>query len=191
MNMRKGIELEYKMLLKSNQFRRIQQKYPFNYPIKQVNHYYDTSDKILNKKRYALRIRDVGNKRILTLKVPQKQGVMEYECEVDSYDFTVLELPSELLEVLSFLDVKDLKKFASLTTYRSIYETDDAIICLDENHYAKRHDYEIEYEVKRKHDSLSAFLTLLRENSIYEFKPAPGKARRIKNAIRFDKTPKR
>jgi len=145
----------------------------------------------LNKKRYALRIRDIGDKRILTLKVPQKQGVMEYECEVDSYDFTLLSLPQELLEALSFLDVKGLKKFASLTTYRSVYETEDAIICLDENHYAKRCDYEIEYEVKREHDSLSTFLSLLRENAIYEFKPAPGKARRMKNAIRFDKTPKK
>ena len=183
--MKKGIELEYKMLLNPRQYQRIQQKYSFDYPFKQTNHYYDTPDKALHNKRFALRIRDVNNERILTLKTPQKVGVMEFECPVDSYDFSELKLPDEIINELSFININDLYCFGSLTTYRSVYETEYATICLDNNTYANVQDYEIEYEVKKEHDSLATFMSFLKENSIFEFKPAPGKARRIKNAIKF------
>lgn len=183
--MRKGIELEYKMLLNARQFQRIQQKYPFDYPFKQINHYYDTPDKALHAKRFALRIRDVDNQKILTLKTPQKIGVMEFEFPVESYDFNEIILPEELKKELSFIDINELQCFGSLTTYRSVYETKYATICLDDNSYVNVHDYEIEYEVKEEHDSLATFMDFLKENGIYEFKKAPGKARRIKNAIHF------
>lgn len=183
--MKKGIELEYKMLLTYRQFQRIQQKYEFDFPFKQINHYYDTPEKALNSRRFALRIRDVDGQKILTLKTPQKIGVMEYECPVDSYDFSQIMLPKEIAEQLSFINCNELECFGSLTTYRSIYETENATICLDDNTYVNIHDYEIEYEVKREHDSLESFMELLRSNGIYEFIPAPGKAKRIKKAIHF------
>ena len=79
--MSKNIELEYKTLLTQEQFQTIKSNYPFNEPFKQVNHYFDTSDKKLSKRKSPLRIREVNNQLILTLKTPNRIGVNEYEIE--------------------------------------------------------------------------------------------------------------
>lgn len=183
--MSKNIELEYKTLLTQEQFQTIKSNYPFNEPFKQVNHYFDTSDKKLSKRKSPLRIREVNNQLILTLKTPNRIGVNEYEIEVNSFDFSKIELPNDIIDALGDINKKDLFEFGCLTTYRSIFETDLATICLDENFYADVHDYEIEYEVKKEHDSLQLFKAFMYANGIEDPKPAPGKTFRMRTAINF------
>lgn len=183
--MSKNIELEYKTLLTFEQFQTIKENYPFNEPFKQVNHYFDTPDKKLSKRKSPLRIREVDNQLILTLKTPNRIGVNEYEINVDSFDFNQISLPDYIIEALGNIDKKDLIEFGTLTTYRSVFDTDLATICLDENFYADVHDYEIEYEVKKEHDSLQLFKAFMYANGIDDPKPAPGKTFRMRTAINF------
>ena len=184
--MGKNIELEYKTLLTEEEFNRIKTNYPFNEPFKQVNHYFDTKSRDLSKRRSPCRIREVDNKLIFTLKTPNKIGVNEYECEVPSFDFNEIQLPEDILTALKDVNPKDLIEFGSLTTYRAVFETELATICLDENFYADIHDFEIEYEVKKEHESLQMFKAFMYANGIENPKPAPGKTKRVRTAINFE-----
>lgn len=183
--MKKQIELEYKMMVSKRQFTSIKNKYPFGYPFKQINYYYDTKNLDLGAKRYALRIREVDNQFILTLKTPQTKGVMEFEQAMTSHLMNPQELNDTILDQLHFINPADLVMFGSLTTYRSELQLDHATICLDENFYHNVHDYEIEYEVKKEHDSYPAFLAFLADCGIKYHKPAMGKARRVKKAVKL------
>ncbi len=183
--MNKQIELEYKMILTPRQFSYIKNKYPFTYPVKQTNYYFDNPSKELSEKRYALRIREIDNSYILTLKIPQKIGVLELEQEIPAMQIQKELLSQPLQDALSFLQISELSCFGSLTTYRSTLDLPDAVVCLDENFYHNHHDYEIEYEVKNDHDSYPAFLSFLRDCKIRRHVPAKGKARRVKQAVHF------
>lgn len=183
--MNKQIEIEYKMILKPRQFAYIKNKFPFTYPIKQTNHYFDTPAKELSSKRYALRIREIEQSYILTLKIPQKIGVLELEQEVSSIQIQQEVLSQPLLDALSFIQIEELSCFGFLTTYRSTLELPEATICLDENFYHEHHDYEIEYEVKKDHESYPAFIAFLHDCNIKRHIPAKGKARRVKQAVHF------
>lgn len=183
--MNQQIELEYKMILNKRHFNTIKRRYPFDYPFKQINYYYDTKELALGAKRYALRIREAKNQFILTLKVPHKKGVMEYEQTMSSKQMIPEEINETITAALDFIDMADLVCFGELTTYRSVYETADATVCLDENFYHGVHDLEIEYEVRRPHDSYPAFIAFLESNGISKHRPAMGKARRVKKAIKL------
>lgn len=183
--MSQNIELEYKTLLTKEQFEKIKSNYPFLEPKKQVNHYFDTDDKKMKARRSPLRIREIDDKYILTLKKPNNIGVLEYECEVQSLDFANNTIPNDILEALGDVTPNDVHEYGALTTYRSIFETELATICLDENFYVNEHDYEIEYEVKKEHDSLKMFKAFMYANGINNPKPAPGKASRFRKAIKF------
>ncbi len=183
--MSKNIELEYKTLLTKEQFETIKKNYHFNEPFKQVNHYYDVPEKTLSKRRCPLRIREIDNKLVFTLKTPNKIGVNEYEMEVSSFDFKDITLSNDIIKALGDVNYKELVEFGSLTTYRSELITDLAVISLDENFYADQHDYEIEYEVKKDHDSLQMFKAFMYANGIANPKPAPGKTSRFRKATHF------
>ena len=183
--MNKNIELEYKSLLTKEQFDHIKSLFAFSEPFKQVNHYFDTKDKQMKERRSPLRIREVDNKLIMTIKTPNKIGVNEFECEVESLDFSSNKISNDILQAMYPVTPNEVYEFGSLTTYRRTFETELATICLDENFYADCHDYEIEYEVKKEHNSLDTFKKIMAKCGIPSPRPAKGKTARFRDAIKF------
>ncbi|MEG0468580.1 MAG: CYTH domain-containing protein [Longicatena sp.] len=159
--MNENIELEYKVLLNENQFEKLTSRYPSLKFKKQVNTYYDTKDMQIRTKKGAMRIREIDDTCIFTLKMHKGNDLLEYECKVP--ENSTKALSSE--EIISLLNKYELSGpfhvLTSLTTYRAMIITEYAEICFDKNHYGNNVDYEIEYEYKKDHDGLKEFQTIL------------------------------
>lgn len=162
------IEKEYKILINEKQYLYfINELYPQITPIKQVNTYYDTEDHFLEKKKIALRIRKINNRKIVTIKYYNDKDLIEMEKEVfceDAFteDFSV----RETLKKLQIVD-KLIPK-VTVTTYRTLIQGEYAELCIDKNFYDDQSiDYEIEYEVKKEHHSLEVFQDILNKINVH------------------------
>ena len=84
----KNLEIEYKVMISKEDFIKLNNllaKNNFKY-YEQTNYYYDTINNDLKINNYSLRIRHIENlnKYIITLKIAELIGKMEYEYEIDS-----------------------------------------------------------------------------------------------------------
>ena len=167
--MNTNIEKEYKILVSEDAFHMIEAQYNNLQYHKQVNTYYDTLDKKIESVRGAMRIREIHNSYIFTMKLLRGDDLYEYECPVSENSSAVF----DTLEIKELLHEHGIHgpfyETASLTTWRAIVENDDAELCFDKNTYDGKKDFEIEYEYKREHDGLTAFQEILKPaNLIYE-----------------------
>lgn len=157
-----NLEKEYKLLITAQQFKRLTEILGHPQPIKQVNHYFDTADRQIQKRLGAMRIRSRNGRFLFTLKLRQSDdAVMEYELELESDSITQLTHP-QIQALLNEHGIHgELQPIAVLTTWRAMVQTADAEICLDRNVYGNTVDYEIEYEYRRPHNGRKAFQELL------------------------------
>lgn len=159
--MNENIELEYKVLLNENQFEKLTSIYPDLKFKKQVNTYYDTNDMQIRSKKGAMRIREIDDTCIFTLKMHKENDLLEYECKVLENSTKAL----SSVEITTLLNKYELNgpfhMLTSLTTYRAMTITEYAEICIDKNYYGNKLDYEIEYEYKKDHDGLKEFQSIL------------------------------
>lgn len=155
------IEKEYKIIVSKQQFDTLCQRYQPLQFIEQRNQYFDTSNKDIQKKKGAMRIRTCLNTHLFTLKLPSDQGLVEYECEVESNDVQALQCDriQTLLQSLSIPST--LHPTTSLLTKRAVYENEYAQLCFDISEYEDTIDYEIEYEFKKEHNGRVAFNDIL------------------------------
>lgn len=162
--MKHEVETELKMLLNSDEVARLIACYYSNIPfVPQINTYYRSN----NSEHYAFRIRVRDNETLFTLKEKVNGETVEHE--------KILTVPlmqdDELLELLaSFNEYPPFEVLGQLTTLRSDYVTDDAVISLDINFYNGLCDYEIEYECTREHDHIKTFKSFLKKADI-SYKP--------------------
>lgn len=156
-------EKEFKILLNKNQFVTLLKQFPQAEFKKQINTYYDTSDLHIRKHIGAMRIREIDDKFIFTLKqrCNGNDGVKEYECLVDKNALDVFKRDDMQALLKSFLITQPIIELASLTTYRALIRLENAELCFDYNEYNGTSDYELEYEFIREHDGLSVFNQLL------------------------------
>lgn len=181
--MHTNIEIEYKMLLSFEQFNRLSEAYPDKTFKTQVNTYYDTADFQLRNKHCAMRIREIDNQFLFTLKVPKTEGHMEYECYVDKNNVQSLNKP-EIQALLHQLNIVDeVKEITSLKTSRAVIELENAGLCFDISEYNGLCDYEIEYEWKKEHDGLNAFNDILSVIDVTYEKNCPSKIARAMNSL--------
>lgn len=167
--MKKNIEKEYKILVTKEQFEQLLSNYPEAVFHKQINTYYDTSDNMIRKQHGAMRIREVDQQFLFTLKMHTEQGLMEYEMPVEQNDVSVFSQPEIMSLLHSYGFMKPIHQLTTLTTYRALIPTQDAELCFDYSQYSGKEDYEIEYEYKREHDGKSVFNSILANaNLIYE-----------------------
>ena len=143
-----NLEIEYKVMVNGIDFFYLQEKLKEYKPkmFIQENIYYDTVLFQVKNNNLSLRVRHIKNqnKYIVTLKEKLEEGRKEYEFEVSSpKDF-----PQEIIDKLQEygIDHNCLEETSRLTTYRNEYYINDSILCLDENHYYGKVDYEIECE---------------------------------------------
>ncbi|NLC97072.1 MAG: CYTH domain-containing protein [Erysipelotrichaceae bacterium] len=157
------IEKEYKMLINESQFNKLKEEFKSNIVLDQVNHYYDTTPSLYNKKM-AVRIREVNNEYIFTLKRSTFEGQLEYEFLIDNLDINDKKI-KELLSTFSI--VETLKYLGSSRTIRHLYKDEYGELCLDKNTYNNLIDYEVEYELfDPNNDKLEHFKNILKKCDI-------------------------
>lgn len=167
--MEKNIEKELKVLVSSKDFFTLLKQTPDVHVVKQINTYFDSEDFSVRKSRGSMRIRQIGDTHIFTLKKHGREGVMEFEKELPDSSLASLEDP-EVQHLLRYYRIEGpFEVKAQLTTYRGTHETPEANICFDRNIYSGVVDYEIEYEYKFEHDGVTLFNEFLKPiNKVYK-----------------------
>ncbi len=173
------IEKEYKMMLTKKQFDTIKKHYLFDKTNTQINHYFNSVNNF--KKNYALRIRELNNTFIFTLKMNNENGKLEYEFEIDNLDINHNKIKS-LLKELNIDD--EFYPIGTMKTIRHILNDEFGELCLDENHYFYKVDYEIEYELfDYTQDKLEHFKNILKTFDIEFVLNKKSKLKRFKDEL--------
>lgn len=131
------IEKEYKMMLKAEEFNSLLNKLPDHEIRVQSNYYYTASNNM------GMRIRFLNNKYYFTLKHFINNEVREYEWELINNDIN----DPSITKLLNELKVEKPVFLGELKTIRHLYRFDKGELCLDENEYLNKKDYELEYEL--------------------------------------------
>ena len=76
-----NLEIEYKSLLSLAEYDQLKNLFTHVTPVRQTNHYLDSKDFKLRKKKLALRIRTFDKSAEMTLKVPQEVGNIVYNID--------------------------------------------------------------------------------------------------------------
>ena len=151
-----NIEIEAKVLINENDYKRIIKLYNKENSTKiiQTNYYIDTDSLYLRKYGIGLRIREKGY-YTLTIKAPLAEGLLERKQSITEEEFLNIKnndiLPAgEIKNLLITLGVKieDLRIITSLVTERTEIEneTTGTIFSIDKNSYNDQFDYELEME---------------------------------------------
>lgn len=149
-----SIEIEAKVLISEEDYKRVIKHYKKEYSIKKIqnNYFIDTDDLILKKYDISLRIREKGY-FIMNIKTPLQEGLLEKRQTIsqDQYeDFLTKGIfpAGDIKDLLLQLGIKieELKVQASLLTERIEIENlqDGSLFSIDKNTYNGRVDYELE-----------------------------------------------
>ena len=152
--MSNAIEIEAKILISQDEYRKLAKAFPYSPRYIQTNYYIDSKDRILNKEGIALRIRERNSQYELTLKTPLSQGLLEKNCTISHeqfLDFTNKGIfpkgdTSRFLTMLD-IDIAALKIITSLTTER----------------------IDVEYEYNNLEGAKDILSNLLKKNDINDF----------------------
>lgn len=150
-----NIEIEAKTLVSKEDFLKIKQflNLTDDLFVSQTNHYIDNPMGGLRKFGFALRIRELNKTYTLTLKSPMAEGSLEKHqtISLDSYlAFKDLQKFPEgtikqFLTMFEF-NTQELSIITSLTTKRIDTTFENRHVCLDQNFYNGKEDFEIESE---------------------------------------------
>lgn len=181
--MNKNIEKEYKILVTKDQFSTLLKNYPEAKFIEQINTYYDTENMDIRNARGAIRIRQITDTFIFTLKMHSEEGLLEFEKEVNANHISIFE-DVEIQELLSTYGISgNIKEITTLTTQRAMIKTEDAELCFDMSMYNGITDYEIEYEYKKDHDGRTIFNALLASVGLHYEKNCTSKIKRAISSL--------
>ena len=148
------LEIEFKTGLSQESYSSLLTEFREAEQLDQVNYYFDTADQCMKKAKMALRIRTEGDRRELTLKIPQSVGNMEYNQDLTEEEMTLFlnkgvfpagQVQDILLE--KRLAVAELVLLGTLENHRLEMETSIGLMALDQSRYFGVTDYELELEV--------------------------------------------
>ncbi|MCE4955723.1 CYTH domain-containing protein [Macrococcoides caseolyticum] len=187
-----ALEIEFKNLIDYPTYDHLKTTLFENAPlITQTNFYIDTKQFGLKDNHCALRIRDNGYQQVMTLKVPQSVGIMEYSGEIDEQiideDLIIQDyIPENILSELEkmAITVNDLHVFGALSTERREIDYKGGLLVLDASFYLDTSDYEIEYEVHDYTEGEKIFNQFLSENKI-EVRDTISKVQRFYNHYKY------
>ncbi|ABJ72013.1 hypothetical protein RU89_GL002381 [Lactococcus cremoris] len=164
-------------------------------PVRQTNHYLDSKDFKLRKKKLALRIRTFDKSAEMTLKVPQEVGNIEYNIDLSLEEAQQLlgernivcgatDL-SEICELLTARDInlEEITLIGSLTTIRYEQHLPIGLAALDKNDYLGHTDYELELEVDDSKQGKKDFFDFLDKNRV-EYRFSKSKVVRFLDCLR-------
>ena len=149
------LEIEYKTLLDKEEYQSLLPLFADTELVVQTNHYIDTPDQHIRKKKMALRVRTFTDQAELTLKVPEAVGHFEYNQNLSPEETDAIlqhqQLPDgeiKNLLITKEIPVEQLAVWGSLTTERFEKETAAGLVALDHSLYLDTEDYELEIEVE-------------------------------------------
>lgn len=166
--MQNHLEIEYKTLISYEDYHKLLKSFPFAKESKQVNSYYDYHDVLFQNKK-MLRLRELEDELLITLKIPQANGVQEIEMAAQSQD-----------DLLAFIKVQGfdfpaLDQVGQSITYRNEYRDSYGIWCLDRTQFHWGCDYELEYELYAEHPDAYKHYRRILKNLAIPYKKAPAK----------------
>ncbi|MDA9472714.1 CYTH domain-containing protein [Enterococcus sp. 5H] len=186
--MSENLEIEFKTLLSKEEFSRTIEYFHLNEEnfFTQTNYYFDSTDFQLKKQKIGLRVRTLANNAEITLKIPQKVGLLEIN------DALSLDEAQKIIESATLPDrgnvynkltelginKDDLRLIGSLTTKRAEKKLPQGLLALDESWYNEQHDFELELEVDDAEKGRESFLYVLDSLTIKE-SPSPNKIQRM------------
>lgn len=164
-------EIEFKQLLNKDVYDKFKHAFfEHKEPFTQTNYYIDTPSFTLRNHKSALRIRVKNDTYEMTLKVPAKVGLMEYNHMVTYHPNTgdvisTHTLPHDIRDIIESYGVNDneLTILGALTTARLETTYQDELLVLDKSDYFDKVDYELEFEVNDYNSGLQKFNKLLNE----------------------------
>lgn len=163
-------EIEFKNLITSDQFKQIRDSLFIDItPFYQTNFYIDTEDLQIRKNILMLRIRELEDRFVLTLKVPNEVHVItEYhqildESVLEKTNIDESDLGADIINVLKErnIDTNTLKIQGQLETIRYERTYKNGLLVLDESQYFGETDYELEFEAKNVSDGKVVFNEIL------------------------------
>ncbi|ALS38627.1 uncharacterized protein YjbK [Enterococcus rotai] len=186
--MSENLEIEFKTLLSIEEFSRVIDYFQFKEEqfFTQINYYFDSADFQLRKRRMGLRVRVLSDNAEITLKIPEKVGLLEIN-DTLSVDEAKAIVESATLPTIGNvynklnqlgIDQSDLRLIGSLTTKRAEIKLPQGLLALDESWYNEQHDFELELEVNDATNGKKDFLSLLDTLTIKE-SPSPNKIQRM------------
>ncbi|WP_216828270.1 CYTH domain-containing protein [Alkalihalobacterium elongatum] len=173
--MAREIEIEAKNLLTKEELQQLQDTFSINDSqfISQTNHYFDTLGFNLKERKAALRIREKNSEFMITLKQPNRVGLMETNQSVSKEEAEQMIRTGQLPDGEVKEDIETLKvpigQFAylgSLTTSRAEITVNEQIVVLDISQYLDTSDYELEVEGTSVEAVNSLFNSLLQQHNI-------------------------
>ncbi|WP_165983771.1 CYTH domain-containing protein [Macrococcus bovicus] len=173
------LEIEFKNLIDYPVYDRLRNTYFKEAAvITQTNFYIDNAHEEIAAARIALRIRDTGDSLMMTLKIPQEIGNMEYHGEIhpailDEEHIDENQLPENIRQQLEShgIALDSLSIVGALSTERREIPYDGGLLVLDASHYLDTEDFELEYEVSDYESGLEKFETFLSQQGIQSKKP--------------------
>lgn len=176
------IENEFKIMLTEAQYDAIHALYEWDGEAEQVNWYYDAPDGELSRRHITCRVRTVGDKAYLQLKLPAHENAngavsrVELEQELSGVPDSI---PGKELERISGQPMPDVELLGSLSTLRSVKRFEGAEIDLDRSSYFGKTDHELEVEYTDEEAAQRVLTGIKRHVSIDSGAPVAGKIRRF------------
>lgn len=182
-------EIEFKALLPEAVYTAIQKDYFGQLqPFFQTNHYFIDQSGILRSHGYSLRVRELNDRRELTLKKPDGFAKIEMNETLNETQYQDLlagrSFPSQILDELLLIGLtpQALICYTHLSTWRYEKHYKGGVLCLDKSQYSGITDYEVEYEARSEAEGRIIFCDLLKAYQITYQANCLGKMTRAINA---------
>ena len=169
-----NIEYEKKKLLTKNEYDELFHKLSkivLGKSFIQINYYYDTDSLCFSKRNETVRIRMRDEKLTFEYKL-HKQQINNTKVSKE-----IIESTKFFPKTISINNIK-LSLIGNMTTYRTNFQLDNALVSLDVNYYLGKIDYEIEVEADNENSILHSAI------HIFDEIPTSGKYTRFISALR-------
>lgn len=180
------VENEFKIMLTKAQYEAVHALYSWDSEAEQVNWYYESADGELSRRHITCRVRAVGGKRYLQVKLPAHENSngavsrVELEQELAERDGVPQSISGEELERISgAADLPDAALMGSLATFRSVLHFEGGEIDLDRSSYFGKTDYELEIEYTDEGAAERILAEIQQHVEVDRSAPVTGKIRRF------------
>lgn len=140
------IENEFKLMLTEEQYNSVLAMFGWDKTFVQTNYYYDTAELSLSEQHVTCRVRTIGDKFYLQMKLPTGRDYSRVELSRELEKLPEELSAAELNSLAERGDFPNVSKLGSLTTTRSVYHFEGGEIDLDKSEYFGITDYELEIE---------------------------------------------
>lgn len=189
--MSKELEIEFRNMLTENEYFKLIEDFHIIEDdfFEQTNYYLDTPSFSLKEKQVALRIRKRNNNFEMTLKTPEKVGLLETtqflakdqaEAILNGANIPVGQVREAILEL--GVNHTELQTFGSLQTIRAEKDYKNGLLVFDKNFYGSIADFDLEYETSNFEKGEKIFSAILKDFAI-EKRDAPNKIQRFYDHI--------